>query len=159
MAHQKQSGFTLMELMIVIAIIAILTVIAFPYFADIIERNKLKQAAEGLKSELEWTRSEAIKQSCNASMVFTTGMNWQYIITPCTGAAKTTTATSPKVSMSSTSFTGDTVTFDFRRGGAENAGVTFATSNYQVRVEVKGGQRIQICNPVVADAVGGYESC
>jgi type IV fimbrial biogenesis protein FimT len=160
MAEQRHKGFTMIELMIVISIIGILAAIAAPSFADMIERNKLKQAAEGLKSDLEWARSEAIKQSCNVSIVFTSGANWQYVMTTCTiGTAKTVTSTSSAVSLSGTTFTANTVDFDSRRGGAEDAGATFSTTNYQVTVDVDNGRRIRICNPVAGTAVSGYEGC
>lgn len=155
----KQKGFTLIELMIVIAVIGILAAIAAPSFADMIERNKLKQAAEGLKSDLEWARSESIKQSCNVSIVFTTGSNWQYVMTPCTGTAKTVTSTSPTVTLSATTFTANTVTFDSRRGGAETAGATLTTGNYQVTVDIDNGRRVRICNPVNSSAINAYEGC
>jgi prepilin-type N-terminal cleavage/methylation domain-containing protein len=159
MSRQRHKGFTIIELMIVIAIIGILAAIAAPSFADMIERNKLKQAVEGLKSDLEWARSESIKQSCNVSIVFTTGANWQYDMSPCTGTAKTVTSTSSAVNMSSTTFTANTVAFDFKRGGAEDAGVIYATTNYQVTVDIDNGRRIRICNPVAGTAVRGYEGC
>jgi len=158
MAQHKQSGFTLVELLIVIAIIAILTAIAVPSFSDMIERNKLKQAAEGVKSDLQWTRSESIKQSCNIPIVFTPA-TWQYVISPCTSGAKTIIQTSSAVSMSNPAFTDNIITFNFRRGESEDGGVTLTTTNYQVTVEVDDGRRIRICNPVAANAVGGYESC
>jgi Tfp pilus assembly protein FimT len=66
--------------MIVVAIIGILAAIAVPSFQDMIERNALKQVAEGLKSDLQWMRTETIKQSCNLHASFTNGAAWSYQI-------------------------------------------------------------------------------
>jgi type IV fimbrial biogenesis protein FimT len=74
------SGFSLIELMIVIAIMGIIAALAVPSYRDMLARNRLKQAAEGLKSDLQWMRAESIKQSCNLRASFTEGANWSYQI-------------------------------------------------------------------------------
>jgi type IV fimbrial biogenesis protein FimU len=53
-------GFTLVELMIVIALIAIVAMIAMPNFTDMIERNRLQSQAEELRSFLLYARGEAV---------------------------------------------------------------------------------------------------
>lgn len=78
MVHQKQTGFTLMELMITIVIIAIITAIALPSFQSILEKRRLVGAAENLFADLQYTRSEAIKQNKTVSFQFSTGANWCY---------------------------------------------------------------------------------
>ncbi|MDH1213039.1 GspH/FimT family pseudopilin [Pseudomonas chengduensis] len=54
------SGFTLVELMIVIALLAIVALIAAPSFTDMIERNRLQSQAEELRSFLLYARGEAV---------------------------------------------------------------------------------------------------
>lgn len=55
-------GFTAIELMVVVAIVAILAALAAPSFNPLIERWRVRQAAEALQATLYFARSEAIKR-------------------------------------------------------------------------------------------------
>lgn len=55
-------GFTAVELMVTLAILAILSAIAMPSFRTLFERWRVLQTTESLKSSLMLARSEAIKR-------------------------------------------------------------------------------------------------
>lgn len=58
-------GFTAIELMVVVAIVAILTALAGPSFRPLIERWRVRDVSEGMTSTMYFARSEAIKRSGN----------------------------------------------------------------------------------------------
>jgi len=58
-------GFTLIELMVTISVLAVLAAIAVPNFNDLIQRWRVMQAAELFQSTLYLARSEAYKRGGN----------------------------------------------------------------------------------------------
>lgn len=59
---RKQNGFTLVELMVTIAILAIVLTIATPSFTNIILNNRIDSIAHELHGSLQLARSEAVKR-------------------------------------------------------------------------------------------------
>ncbi len=69
--RQKQvKGFTLAELMVVIAIIGITTAIAIPYFVGQMPRYRLNGAARQVMGDLMWARMEAVSQNNEFKVFF-----------------------------------------------------------------------------------------
>ena len=62
---QRTQGFTLIEVMVVVAIMAVLMALAAPSMTPVVETWRVRQAAEGLRSTLYIARSEAIKRNGN----------------------------------------------------------------------------------------------
>jgi len=171
--NKKQSlGFTLTELMVTVAIIGVLASIAVPSFQDMIERNRLKEAVESLKSDLMFARTEAIKRSQNISVNRITGNSgeWFYGLntSACDSSETVTTesdfCTVKRISgiafnqVNLISESGNT-TFSFRRGTANAGNTCFSTTNYRLRVKVSNSGRITVCTNTGTEAVGGYGSC
>lgn len=60
--YKNNSGFTLIEIMVTIAIVGIFASIALPSFSKLIESNRISTATNELVSNLLLTRSEALKR-------------------------------------------------------------------------------------------------
>jgi len=64
----NQKGFTIVEMMIVIAIVGILASLAMPSFSEMIAASQVKSAASDLQMSLMRTRSEAGKRNANITL-------------------------------------------------------------------------------------------
>ena len=67
-------GFTAVELLVTIAILAVLSTLAAPSMTSLIESWRVRQAAEDLQSSLYLARSEAIKHGGDVTL--TADSNW-----------------------------------------------------------------------------------
>ena len=69
---RNNAGFTFWEVMVVIAIIAILSAIALPNMFDWRERAKLRGAFENLRGDLQWAKTRAVREHAPVSVLFYT---------------------------------------------------------------------------------------
>lgn len=92
----SQGGFTLVEMMIAVAIIAILAVIAAPAFQDMIVQSRLSAQTNDLVGAIQAARGEAIKRNlridfCRTSSASSTDCagagSWEFWIVRINGTA------------------------------------------------------------------------
>ncbi len=69
---RKDSGFTLTELMVTIAVVAILASLAIPNFIAWLPNYRLQSGAEEIQSTLQLARVTAIKENATATISFNT---------------------------------------------------------------------------------------
>jgi len=80
----KHSGFSLLELMIGVAVLAILASIAMPSFQTMIESTKIRTAAESIQNGLQKARAEAIARNTNVAFTLGADSGWSICVNSCT---------------------------------------------------------------------------
>ena len=70
---KKNSGFTLMEMMVVIAIIGITAAIAIPNVISYLPKHRLNGGARDVYSAMQYARLKAVKEKTPVSIIFNIG--------------------------------------------------------------------------------------
>jgi len=69
--RQHQSGFTLVELMIAVAVMAILAMLAVPSFTTYLEKSRVRGAADDVLNLVAQARQAGVKQDRDVSLAIT----------------------------------------------------------------------------------------
>jgi len=164
----REIGLTLIEALMVLAVIIILTVIAVPSFISFFQERRLTLTAENMLYALQVARSEAIKRNTTVYVSFQTGDNWCYGIN--TGSSCTcsnpascnlgtaSAAQSQQVTLTTTGIGGANLQFEGSRGASNvnGAKVTFTlygqSTSISVLIPVLGS--LQLCS-----SISGYQVC
>jgi type II secretion system protein H len=72
---RKNRGFTLMELLIVIALIVIVTAIASANFKNYRDRTNMREAAREISADIQHYKQRAVSESVPYSITFNAGAN------------------------------------------------------------------------------------
>lgn len=111
----KTRGFTMIELMVTVAVLAILAAVAIPSFTSTIERWRVRNTTEDFQSSFYLARSEAIKLGGDVQMQPLDGSNWGNgwkVIDTQTGQDLKEVSSSQKITI-----TGDRTEVKFNRWG------------------------------------------
>jgi prepilin-type N-terminal cleavage/methylation domain-containing protein len=173
---QKNVGFTLIEMMVTVAVAAILLTVAIPSFTQMIDKKRLESAAENLYADLQFARAEAIKRNKTIRVSFyANGSTWCYglkenVDCDCQEADSTESDFCeindiPKIVSSAEfkdiSITSTASSFSFTplRGTVDTGSTEFqSANNKKLRVVVSGFGRVRLCSPSEGN-VNGYPAC
>lgn len=144
----KSTGFTLVELMVVLAIAVILMSIAAPSFRELVAGQRIKAAASDLAASLIYARSEAIKRNSTVSVVAGAD-GWASGWTVSSGTVAAAAAATASNTVSSYMGYSDLVFLCF--SGGSNVGCN-ANVIYGANGRVVSGQVFQIGSSAVSSA-------
>lgn len=169
-AGARARGLTLIESMVVLALLAVLTSLGAPAFERARDRQRLRSAAEHLFADLQQARFEGIRTNRGATLQVNTGTQWCWGVslgsTACDCATQDSCnvkavghATHPGLSLSSSFATAPQ--FDARRGLVGSSGTLTLTSThgFQVQVSVSLLGMVSLCTPSGAAQAGAFPSC
>lgn len=158
--RRRERGFTLIEVMVTVILIAILASLAAPSFQTTIARFRVRTAAESLMSGLQLARSEALRR--NQPVRFTLGAragNWSVtavtsgtLVQEAKGSAHQSLSVTPNAGQTSVVFLASGLT-DTSAARLEQMDVSTSVSGVSGwRVEVFGGGQVRMCDPAVTAA-------
>ena len=75
--RRLSGGFTLVELLVAMALIAILAAIGVPAYQNIVTSNRITTEINGLVTHLQFARAEAVKRGQNVTVTSNNGNNWE----------------------------------------------------------------------------------
>lgn len=171
-AMDRSAGFTLIELMIAVALVALLLTVAVPSFQSLRQEQMVKAAAQAVYTDVMLLKSEAIKRNSSLSLiVFNSGAsNWCYRIAidgagSCTGCSDTCSSLDGRKGVDAsefagvnltTSYSGGKLTFSPRRGTMPSGNITLAGNGVSMKVMTSNLGRVSTC---AITSLGGEVAC
>lgn len=176
------SGFTLVELMIVVVLIGIITVLGMSSFSTWINNTKVRSVAEGLQNGLRMAQSEAIKRGRQVTFTLTdsapgidpisstSGKNWSIQTIPLISDSSDTKVFVQGATLATTgqgvtiSATNDTLTFSsYGRLVGLNAPASYEMHSDKgdrpLVVKVTLGGKVRMCDPAKILSVKAPDGC
>lgn len=179
-AGQRHFGFTIIELMIVIAIVGVLATLAIPSFTTYFQSSRVKGATEALASSLQMAKFEAAKRNAPVTLVFTPAAvntqhtewcfgaiadgaaNCQCNLANSPGCQAGTVVSSAQYAGTTLNFTNSNLrTFDPARGQANcnNCLATFQAGNdISLGVTLMATGSVAVCRPANTRVIGYNDS-
>jgi len=163
-AIAKPSGFTLIELMIVVAIVVLATTLGIPSYRAWVQNTQIYNAAESAQNGLQKAQAEAVKQNANIEFILGANPPWQIQLAGSAVIESSTMEGSKNVTYTATPTGATTVTFSNLGGVVSNADAsatlrqiefdsTVLTDSRKLRVTigVNGvGSNLRMCDPGLA---------
>jgi type IV fimbrial biogenesis protein FimT len=169
----RQTGFTVIELVVTMVVLVAVSSIAIPAFQTAIGNAQIRTVAESIRDGLQQARVEAIKRNARVKFTLQTNSAWQVGCVTQTTACPTliTQKSASEGSSSNTTVAADNYTAVFSSFGTRDpatpAGLSVVNiTNGQVKAEERkalrvmlaAGGNVKVCDPSVT-TVGDPRAC
>ncbi|MDB2660795.1 prepilin-type N-terminal cleavage/methylation domain-containing protein [Luminiphilus sp.] len=157
---KSQTGLTLLELVVVMAIMGIIASFAVPSFNSSIAQARLKLVVETLRSDLLDAQRRVLAHGAagNATVTFVDGSSWSYTISGSKSLSRDHSQFSGSVTMTST-FSGDTFTITQKtkthQEPAPASDIVISNATASVTISQSAAGIITVCS----NDSTGYPSC
>lgn len=145
MKLKANKGFTLIELIVTVAIVIILSTIALPSWTSLIQENSISSAVNRVQSIYQLTRSEALKRNEDITLTSSNNMQTWTLSNDVSGASstiKTATLSTEQVTITSGDGSTDEISITVKGSGfAENKSLAFSWEDeYRCLIIFSSGQ-------------------
>jgi type IV fimbrial biogenesis protein FimT len=165
-----QHGVTLTEMLIGIAIVAIMMAVGLPSYTAWIQNTQIRNATESVLNGMQLARNEAVRRNTNVQLALGTQSSWEIREGSNTGTliqARTYGAGSKNVTVAVLPANATTITFSSlgRVVANADASATITQLNFDVpttiladtasrnlRITVGAGGNVRMCDPTVTDS-------
>ena len=170
--RSSSAGFSLIELMLVILVVAVLTILAVPNFSNWLQNSRTRSVAESRQNGLRFAQGEAARR--NRFTTFTpSGTGWSVAYTQNAGdsgsATLQTAADSTLGNVVAISPTSAVSFNSFGRAGTIAAGnfseadktyqITNTKGNRRLNVVISSGGKVRMCDPDKTYAADTPDGC
>lgn len=158
----RSAGFTLIELMIAVTLLAILLSVGLPSFQQMMRNYEVRVAAESVANGLQRARAEAVAKNARVQFVLGAGTSWyvDFVATPNPAArldSKASTDGSTNATLTVLPVGATTITYNQLGqmvtpnpdGSAPLTQVSLAATggNQNLRVIIGAGGNARVCDP------------
>lgn len=177
MSARSNRGFTLIELMIVVALVAIVATLAAPSFTKMLSRKRVEGVTAELATDFQYAKSEAVARNTEVRVTFVDNRCYviheaSLVVSTCvtsgTGLLKTmqldagsTASLSPNNSLTYVGFepVRGVATNDSSPAGDASINITSSVGSWTLRALVTPLGRVQTCSPSGTGQIPGYSAC
>jgi type IV fimbrial biogenesis protein FimT len=158
------AGFTLIELMVTIAVLAVLLTVAAPSFNSQVANYRTRTGAEGIVNGLQLARSEAIRRNTDVSFTLNSGTGWTVAVVSPASTIQVRPASEAGTNLQISSLN-DQATLSFTPMGTvfgysvstnltrvTVAPPASATNADSYQIDVFAGGQIRMCNTAISAA-------
>lgn len=154
----KQLGFTMVEMLVVLAVAAVLATLAAPSFNEQLARRRLEGVATDFSADLQFARTQAVDDRAAVRLVTEVGgTQYRLIKNAGTGAVIKTVVFPAGITATDAA----RVDYEELRGAATVVNgpinLTSTRTAATMRVEVNAAGRVRLCSP--SATLAGHTTC